>query len=107
MAASNGVATFSNLILNKAGGYTLSETASGGLSGPASSSFTVKPATGQLVFGQPPTNTTAGATIDMPALTVKIEDQFGNLLTTDNTDQVTVAVATGPGGSSLPAARSR
>ncbi len=92
-----GVATFSNLILDTAGSYTLSETATNSLSGPASGNFTVAPATAsQLVFGVQPTNTTAGAAI-APAVTVKIEDQFGNLVSSDNTDQVTVAVATGPG----------
>ena len=30
-------------------------------------------------------------------MTVKIEDPFGNLVTTDNTDSVTVGIATGPG----------
>jgi hypothetical protein len=41
MMVVNGVATFSNLALTKAGTYTLSESATGGLSGPASSSFNV------------------------------------------------------------------
>ncbi len=94
---SDGVATFNNLVLNTAGSYTLSETASGGLTGPASSAFSVTPAAAnQLVFAQQPTNTAAGAAI-APAVTVKIEDPFGNLVTTDNTDQVTLASASGPG----------
>jgi Beta-propeller repeat len=97
VTASAGVATFSNLQLNTAGSYTLSETASGGLTGPASNSFTVTPATAnQLAFGQQPTTTTAGAPLS-PAVTVLIEDQFGNLVTTDNTDAVTVGVASGSG----------
>ena len=52
VTANTGVATFNNLRLNTAGSYTLSETASGGLTGPASNSFTVTPAAAnQLVFG--------------------------------------------------------
>ena len=59
--------------------------------------FTVTPAAvNQLVFGVQPTNTTAGVAI-APAVIVKIEDQFGNVVTTDNTDTVTVNVASGPG----------
>ena len=97
LTASSGVATFSNLHINTSGTYTLSETASSSLSGPASSSFNVTPSTAnKLVFGQQPTNTTAGAAI-APAVTVKIEDQFGNVLTSDNTDTVTVGIASGPG----------
>ena len=31
-------------------------------------------------------------------MTVKIEDQFGNLVSSDNTDKVTLGIASGPGG---------
>lgn len=48
----------------------------------------------QLVFGQEPTNTTAGAAIS-PAVTVKIEDSGGNVVTSDNS-VVTLAVGLGP-----------
>src|SRR5438876_923744 len=43
-SVSAGVATFSNLILNTAGAYTLGESGTGGLTGPSSASFTVVPA---------------------------------------------------------------
>ena len=46
VTASSGIATFSNLVLNTAGTYTLSETASFG-TGPASNSFTVSPGTAE------------------------------------------------------------
>jgi hypothetical protein len=53
----------------------------------------------QLVFGAQPSNTTAGATIS-PAVTVKVEDSLGNVVTTD-TSNVTVAIGTNPGGGTL------
>ena len=74
VTASGGVATFSNLVLNTAGTYTLSESGSGGLTGPASTSFTVIPAAADhLVFGVQPSNTVAGVAIS-PAVTVKVFD---------------------------------
>jgi hypothetical protein len=95
---SSGVATFGNLVLNTAGTYTLGETGTGGISGPASNSFTVVPAAGaSLVFLQQPSLTVAGAAIS-PAVTVKIFDRFGNFASNDNTDQVTLFVSTGPAG---------
>ncbi len=95
--ASAGVATFSDLILDTVGSYTLGEKATGGLTGPSSSSFSVSEGAGtQLVFSVQPSNTIAGVAIS-PAVQVEITDQFGNLLTADNSDQVTLAVASGPG----------
>ena len=97
MTASGGVATFGNLVLDTAGSYTLSESATSDLGGPASNSFTVTPQSPtQLLFGQQPGSTVAGVAIN-PAVTAKLEDQYGNIVTTDNTDQVTVGVASGPG----------
>src|SRR5207237_7182898 len=98
VTVSGGVATFSNLILNTAGTYTLGESATGGLTGPASSSFQVTAAApNHLAFGVQPRTRTAAGGIN-PAVTVRILDQFNNLVTADNTDQVTVSVASGPGG---------
>ena len=76
--ASGGVATFSNLILDTAGSYTLGESATGSLTGPASASFTIVPAAADhLAFGVQPGTTRAGVAIS-PAVTVKAFDQFGN-----------------------------
>jgi hypothetical protein len=95
---SGGIATFSNLVLNTAGAYTLGESATGGLTGAASNPFTVTPgAASHLGFGVPPGNTIAGAAIS-PAVKVYILDPYGNLVTTDSTDEVSVSVATGPAG---------
>ncbi len=94
---SGGIATLSNLVLDTAGSYTLAESATGGLSGANSSSFTVSPSTADhLAFGVQPSNTTAGSAIN-PAVTVQVFDKYGNLLTADNTDQVTLSVASGSG----------
>ncbi len=97
VTVSGGIAAFSNLILDTAGSYTLSESGSGGITGPASASFTISPAAADhLVFGVPPSDTTAGALIN-PAVTVQVFDQYGNPATNDNSDQVTLSVASGPG----------
>src|SRR5205085_2550590 len=83
---SGGIATFSNLVLDTAGSYTLVESATGSLSGPGSSSFTLYAAVADhLGFGVQPSNTTAGLAIS-PAVQVKVFDLFGNLLTADNSD---------------------
>ena len=95
VAANKGVATFSNLILDTAGGYTLSASDStDSVSSGASNSFTIAPATAmQLMFTTPPTSGTAGSTLSPVALS--IEDAFGNVETGD-TSTVSIA-ATGPG----------
>ena len=83
MAAVNGVATFSNLSIDKAGsGYVL--TASDGtLSSAASNSFNIHfGAAAKLAFGQQPTSATAGANIS-PAVTVFVLDATGNNVTSD------------------------
>jgi hypothetical protein len=96
LAAHSGIATFSNdLILTKAGSYTLSA-ADGSDTGAISSTFTVSAAAAsKLVFLTQPTGTAAGKNIS-PAIVVAIEDTFGNIVT-GNTSQVTIGVKTGPG----------
>jgi hypothetical protein len=102
VAAVAGTATFSTLAINKAGnGYTLTA-ADGTLTTATSSAFNIVTTIGvptQLVFGVQPSNTTAGATIS-PAVTVKVEDSNGNVVTTD-TSNVTLAIGTNPGGGTL------
>jgi hypothetical protein len=81
-SAVNGVATFSNLVVDTAGNYTLAAS-DGGLSGATSGSFTVNPAAAaELAFFQQPSNASAG-TPDAPAVTVAVEDAFGNTVTND------------------------
>ena len=95
VAAVNGVATFSNLVLNTAGSYTLS-VSDGGLAGANTGNLTVSPAAAsQLVLQQSPTTGTAGQALGTVQLVV--EDAFGNVVTSDSST-VTIAVASGPGG---------
>jgi hypothetical protein len=80
--AVHGVATFTGLVIDATGSYTL--TATDGVMMPlTSASFAVTPAASStLVFGVQPNNSTAGVAIS-PAVTVDVKDAFGNLATTD------------------------
>jgi hypothetical protein len=96
---SNSLATFGNLLIQKAGTYTLSAT-DGSLSNATSASFTISPgAASQLVFSQQPTNVTPRTAIS-PAVTVAIEDAFSNIVTKD-TASVSIALSANPGGAIL------
>ncbi|HEY8206637.1 MAG TPA: hypothetical protein VIG99_04085 [Myxococcaceae bacterium] len=94
-----GVATFSNLSINRTGtGYTLTA-ASALLTGATSNTFniTVGPPA-SLAYVQQPTSTAAGAAI-APPITVAVVDAFGNQTT--STATVTLAIGTNPGGGTL------
>ncbi len=54
----------------------------------------------ELSFVQGPSNTDAGAVIT-PAVKVAVEDANGNVETSDNTTQVTLAIGTNPAGGTL------
>ncbi len=96
VAAVNGVATFSNLVLDTPGSDTLSVSDSG-LTGATTGTINVSPgAASKLVLEQTPTSGTAGQALS-PSVTVAVEDAVGNVLT-GNTSTVTIAVASGPGG---------
>ncbi|HET7250496.1 MAG TPA: invasin domain 3-containing protein, partial [Gemmatimonadales bacterium] len=97
--ASAGVATFTNLSINKvATGYTLRATSSG-LASDTSVAFNITPGpASQLVFSTQPTNTAAGATI--PAVAVTAQDAQGNTAT-GFTGNVTMAIGTNPGSGTL------
>ena len=100
VAAVNGVATFSNLSINKTGtGYTLTA-ADGSLSGATPAAFNITPAAAsKLVFITQPSNTAAGAGI-APAVQVAVEDADNNVVTT-NTSSVTIALGANPGSGTL------
>jgi hypothetical protein len=94
--AVNGVATFSNLVITKAGsGYKLTASSSG-VAGATSASFTINADVATtLHFAVQPTSTTAN-TIITPAVTVDARDQFNNVVKTF-TGNVTVSIAAGTG----------
>ena len=94
VAAASGVATFSNLILDTAGTYTVKVT-DGSLTAATSGNIAVAAATAsKVVFQQTPTTGTAGQALS-PSITAAVEDAFGNVITS-NTSTVTIAVASGP-----------
>ncbi len=97
VAAVNGIATFTDLTLTKSGTFTLTATA-GVFARSTTAAFTLAPgAATQLAFVQQPINQTTGVKF---ALSVAVEDQFGNVVTTDNS-LVTIGVASGPAGGVL------
>ena len=102
VAVSDGVATFSGLSINAAGsGYTLTASSTPTYTGATSSAFDLSPGTPtQLAFVQGPVGTVAGSDIT-PAITVAVEDASGNVETSDNTTQVSLAIGTNPGGGTL------
>src|SRR6185436_17504490 len=95
--AASGVATFSNLSIDKVGnGYTLTA-ASAPLTGATSTAFNISPAGAtKLAFTVQPTNTVAGVSI-APAVQVTVQDAFNNTVTS-STASITVAIGTNPGG---------
>ena len=102
--ARNGVATFADLTLEKAGtGYTI-RISSTGVAGTTTNPFEVTPlaATQLVVTAQPPGSVTAGLGF---GLTVTAEDQFDNLDTSFG-GSATVALLNNPGGATLGGARS-
>jgi alpha-tubulin suppressor-like RCC1 family protein len=100
VAAVSGLATFANLVLDKAGtGYTLTATASG-LTGATSNAFTVTPGpANKLIFAVQPSNVAVGAAIG-PAVAVAVQDTWGNTVLEPSTS-ITVAIGTNPAGGTL------
>ncbi len=98
--AVGGVATFSDLSIDKTGtGYTLAAS-SGVLTGATSTAFNVTPGTPtKLAFTVQPTDVVSAASI-APAVQVSIQDAQGNLVPTA-TNSVTIAIGTNPGGGTL------
>jgi uncharacterized protein YjdB len=97
----NGVATFSDLSIRAAGsGYRLTATLNA-LPVVTSGAVTVRPAPpNRLTVAQQPPANALGGTPWTPALTVRVEDSFGNLVDTATT-AVTAALSGGTAGASL------
>ena len=96
----HGVATFSNLKIDRAGsGYTLRATASG-LAAATSAAFDVSAgAKAKMVFTVQPASTLAGSVMS-PAVVVSIVDAAGNLVA-DATDTVILTIARNPARGTL------
>src|SRR5262249_25500313 len=95
VAASGGIATFSTLSIDKVGtGYTLAAT-DGSLGAGTSAFFNITPAAAvHLAFSVQPSNAIAGQAIN-PAVTVRVLDPSGNLVT-PSSSSVPVALAATP-----------
>ena len=104
VTVASGIATFPGLSIDKAGtGYTLAAASTPSYAGATSTAFNVVAGLGppsKLAFVQGPSNTTAGAAVT-PALKVAVEDANGNIETSDNATQVSLAIATNPAGGTL------
>jgi murein DD-endopeptidase MepM/ murein hydrolase activator NlpD len=95
-----GIGTFS-ATLRTAGSQDITATDTGDGSITGSASVAVNPAAADhLIFLGQPTNSSAGQTIT-PAVMVAVVDQFGNLITGDNSDVVTLTIGANPSGGTL------
>src|ERR1700730_15729579 len=93
LTAINGVAMFTDLVMNTAGSYALTATSSG-LTNATSTSITIGAATAsQLLFTTQPASGTAGQALT-PAVMVTIEDNFGNVVASNGQ----VSIASTPAG---------
>ena len=104
-ADDHGVHTFSNVVLKTATTATLqsitaTDTVDNSIQGTQSGIAVSPAAADHLLFLQQPTDTAAGQTIT-PAVMVAVVDQFGNVLTSDDSDTVTLTVGTNPSGGTV------
>jgi hypothetical protein len=88
---SSGVATFSNLVINTAGAYTLTAT-DGNLTNATSNVFMIQTPT-KLAFTQQPGNGVVGSPL-VPQVAVAVEDANGNVVTGD-ASTVTLTLSSG------------
>jgi|HubBroStandDraft_5_1064220.scaffolds.fasta_scaffold00491_4 hypothetical protein len=95
----SGLANFTGCAITKAGTYTLQATSTGLTTATSNSFSIVAGAAKQLAFTAQPTSgqQITAAAGDLPTLTVAVQDQFGNTLTTDSSTTVVLSIATGPG----------
>jgi hypothetical protein len=94
----NGMAVFNDISLTKAGTYTLNVT-DGMLATVKSKAFTVAPdtTTSQLVLLHQPLSSVIVGKPLAPAIAVDVQDQYGNIITT-NHSTVTLSLANNPAG---------
>ena len=95
--AVDGIATFSDIpAFDLAGGYKLKATQSGLTPGKSDKFFVAPAAASQVGFVQQPTNKTSGN--DQGPITVAVEDQFGNVITDDDSTLITLDTKVAPAG---------
>jgi streptogramin lyase len=94
----NGTGTFS-ATLNQAGEQTITATAvaASSITGTSGLIQVTAAAADHLAFTAQEAGSVAGTAVN-PAVEVRVFDRFGNLVSSDNTDQVTLAIASGTGG---------
>jgi hypothetical protein len=90
---SNG-AGWAVVSLVQVGTYTIN-VSGGGFSGSTSPITVMFAAAAKLAFGVQPASVATGNTLS--AFTVQVLDAYGNLITSDNTDHVSLGIANGPG----------
>ena len=99
VTAAKGVATFANLVLTTAAAYTLRATDGADASATSASFAITAAAAAKLAFSHAPASGKVGHAIS-PAVTVAVEDAYGNVVTS-NTSTVTISISTGPSGGKL------
>ena len=104
VSPTNGVATFANLSIDKAGsGYRLTATAAG-LVPATTGTFAIQAGSpARLAFGVQPASTTVGAAIT-PAVVVQVQDRCGNVVP-GAAHGVTLALSTNPSAGVLSGTR--
>jgi hypothetical protein len=96
-AADGGQHTFNGLVLRQAGALTVTSTDATAPAVTGATSFVITPAAADhLLFLQPPTDTSAGQTLS--PVSVAIVDVFGNVVTDDNSDMMTLSIGVDPSG---------
>ncbi|MEW6510857.1 MAG: FlgD immunoglobulin-like domain containing protein [Bacteroidota bacterium] len=99
VSAVGGIATFSSLSINRTGnGYTLVASSAPPLTGATSAAFNIVPAAAArlVITTQPSAAATAGVVFATQPV-VQVQDNNGNLVSTDNGRTVTAARLTGTG----------
>lgn len=101
LATAGGVATFTNVSVNKPGnGYTLTTTNTSSLVNATSTTFNISVgAAAKLAFTTQPGNGTGGSALSTQPV-VTVQDAGGNTVTSD-TSKVTVAIGTNPSNGTL------
>ncbi len=95
-----GMQTF-DITLETSGTQTISVVDTSNAFDTGNASVTVSPASpSKLLFSVQPSNEVEGVDI-YPAVVIQVDDAYNNLVTTDNTDQVTMAIETNPSGGTL------